>query len=632
MSNPSIQEHEWEDGELVIGLVFPTGVNYREVINPLKDRLKLFDYVAEEINISGDVIPELSSVKPYNSELERISNLQDAGNSARERSKANSILAAGAVSSIGANRLSARKRKEIRSRKDARKRVAYIVKSLKRPEEVALLRAVYGHGFYLIGIHQDEAERVSYLKERAQVSRDEAQAAIDRDSDEKDSDHGQRLTDTFHLSDFFLRVGQESSALERDVWRLLDIVFAYPHMTPCFDEYAMFMAYSASLRSADLSRQVGAVIAQEHDLIATGANDAPKYGGGHYWAKGYSLPKEPLDEAGGRDYVRGYDSNKRELLKLLRQIEDNLISGNDGAELSAWKDEVTATFDALSEKLRASQKKKNPDLEATLESSRQKYIDDSVETLRKRVAAGLKASPLGDITEYGRVVHAEMDALLCCSRINVSAAGATMYCTTFPCHNCAKHIVSAGIKRVVYIEPYEKSRALQLNDDTIAKGLSEKVGKVSFEPFIGVGPRRFFDLYSMKLGSGRNIKRKNDTGDALHWDADNVEQKWDMGSAQLKIQMLPVSYLENEENIGSQYKKTRNAMKLEVENADQRKESSEEESSGKKEKGSGKEVSRKKKGTSGEKGSRKTGNSKKGVLKEGRKATASRKGQRRRKR
>ncbi|MDN3612645.1 hypothetical protein QWZ16_23945 [Vibrio ostreicida] len=26
----------------------------------------------------------------------------------------------------------------------------------------------------------------------------------------------------------------------------------------------------------------------------------------------------------------------------------------------------------------------------------------------------------------------------------------------FPCHNCAKHIVASGIKRVVYVEPYPK--------------------------------------------------------------------------------------------------------------------------------------------------------------------------------
>ena len=46
----------------------------------------------------------------------------------------------------------------------------------------------------------------------------------------------------------------------------------------------MFHAKSTALRSADLSRQVGAVIAtKESDIIAVGCNDAPKALGGLYW-------------------------------------------------------------------------------------------------------------------------------------------------------------------------------------------------------------------------------------------------------------------------------------------------------------------------------------------------------------
>ncbi|TMQ08861.1 MAG: hypothetical protein E6J90_35770 [Deltaproteobacteria bacterium] len=35
------------------------------------------------------------------------------------------------------------------------------------------------------------------------------------------------------------------------------------------------------------------------------------------------------------------------------------------------------------------------------------------------------------------------------------------------CHNCAKHIVASGIRRVVYVEPYVKSQAVQLHGDAI---------------------------------------------------------------------------------------------------------------------------------------------------------------------
>ena len=71
----------------------------------------------------------------------------------------------------------------------------------------------------------------------------------------------------------------------------------------------------------------------------------------------------------------------------------------------------------------------------------------------------LKDAAVMDLTEYGRVVHAEMHALCDAARLGKAIKGATLYCTTFPCHNCTKHILAAGIRRVVYIEPYPKSLA-----------------------------------------------------------------------------------------------------------------------------------------------------------------------------
>jgi deoxycytidylate deaminase len=61
------------------------------------------------------------------------------------------------------------------------------------------------------------------------------------------------------------------------------------------------------------------------------------------------------------------------------------------------------------------------------------------------------------------------------------------------CHNCAKHIVAAGIRRVVYIEAYPKSKAADLHEDSIKIGFSgngsgnQSSGeKVQFESFVGV--------------------------------------------------------------------------------------------------------------------------------------------------
>jgi deoxycytidylate deaminase len=130
------------------------------------------------------------------------------------------------------------------------------------------------------------------------------------------------------------------------------------------------------------------------------------------------------------------------------------------------------------------------------------------EGLRKSFRAVL------DITEYGRAVHAEMDALLTCARSGVSPTEAILYTRTFPCPNCTRHIVAAGIERVIYIEPYAKSRAEALHNDAIVveeKALKSSRGgkwKIPFTHFVGIGPRRYFDLFSLSLSSGHELVRK----------------------------------------------------------------------------------------------------------------------------
>lgn len=57
-------------------------------------------------------------------------------------------------------------------------------------------------------------------------------------------------------------------------------------------------------------------------------------------------------------------------------------------------------------------------------------------------------------------VHGEQNAIAYCSRNEVSAVGSTMYATLAPCSQCAKLIVAAGIKRVVYAEDYDREKSL----------------------------------------------------------------------------------------------------------------------------------------------------------------------------
>jgi deoxycytidylate deaminase len=90
-----------------------------------------------------------------------------------------------------------------------------------------------------------------------------------------------------------------------------------------------------------------------------------------------------------------------------------------------------------------------------------------------------------DLTEYGRVVHAEMCAICDAARLGRSIKGATLFTTTFPCHNCTKHILAAGISKVFYIEPYPKSKAKILHENEVELE-KPSLSRVSFMPFIGI--------------------------------------------------------------------------------------------------------------------------------------------------
>ena len=496
MSRSNERISGYNDSELVIGLVGAVGTDLDGVIKVFEDRLRGFSYNAQTIRISEDVISQITPVKNYDKgdKAARTSALMDAGNAARQRSGDPSILAFGAATVISTQR--------VPNPQQPKSRQAYILRSLKRPEEVRSLRDIYGEGFYLVGVYEERARRSKNLKNDDQISDSTAIMLMDRDEDEH-IESGQRTRDTFHLADFFVNAGAPDEHRKNSIQRILDILFGYNYNTPTFDEYAMFMAFSAALRSADLSRQVGAVVADQDEVLSMGANDCPKSGGGLYWPK-TDCSGQVVDTPDGRDYMRGHDSNKLEKEKIIGSIFDNI---------------------------------------------RAFVREDSEESV---VKSAIARSDIGDITEYGRVVHAEMEAILACARRNISTRGATLYCTTFPCHNCAKHIIASGIQRVVYVEPYPKSKALEFHKDSIDLGLAtnkeEQIDsdkKVTFEPFVGIGARRFADLFSMNTGFGEQLKRKGADGRVL-----TVERN----KSKLRFQMAPVSYLEKELHASSIFK------------------------------------------------------------------------------
>lgn len=302
----------------------------------------------------------------------------------------------------------------------------------------------------------------------------EALEIIGIDENQKDERDGQRFLDAYPYSDFIVDCTNPAS-IKSSLTRFKECFFGHPFVSPTRDEHGMYIAQSASLRSSDLSRQVGAAIFGEHkEIVSLGCNEVPAAGGGTYW-----LDHEP----DVRDFQIGYDSNARIRSDMVRELMSRLKD-------SGW--------------LSADQTKKTPD-----QLAKDALTDDVLNE------GPLAKAMISDVIEYGRMVHAEMNAISDAARFGRKTHGGTLYCTTMPCHLCIKLIVAAGIMNVQYLQPYYKSLVRELYEDSVS--IDELIsGKVLFQPFRGVTPNGFRMVFE-------KTKRKDSNDNALKWTSAQAE-------------------------------------------------------------------------------------------------------------
>lgn len=350
------------------------------------------------------------------------------------------------------------------------KRRAYILDSIRHPAEVELLRRVYQDAFVLIGIVCEEGAR----EKRIMIKYKDAGSKAARDFMKRDATalekYGQRVAYAFHLSDYFLDNSTERQledhtpnpewTIAEDLSRLIKIVTHSAVVRPSSYETAMFHAHGAKMRSACMSRQVGAALMdREGNIVATGTNEVPKAGGGLY-GEGF---KDELDSR-----------------CVYRQVDGKYFCSN------------TTNQNRIIEELMEG----IPELHV-LPGARKGFLLQE-----------LRNGAIGNLIEFSRAVHAEMDAILSAARSGEPIVGTRLFVTTFPCHYCARHIVSAGIDEVQFIEPYLKSKALDLHNDSVTMTMHDwkapSLGgqKVLFRPFTGVAP----NLYKRAFYKDRDLK------------------------------------------------------------------------------------------------------------------------------
>jgi len=441
--------------ELLESTSLPGGAYQAEI---LKARREIEEWATANGETLANVAPD---------DLSSTERLQDLGDLMRERSRDGSAVARALVRRIRATRA---EKTGITLQDDTPvkpdgKRRAYILDAIRNPAEVYLLRHVYQDAFCLIGVVCEENVRLLRLTTKYKnAGKTDAEAFMKRDA-RANSKLGQRVSDAFHLADFFIdntasRTLDDGSAnsdwdVSDHLSRLVKIINHSEIVRPSTEETAMHHAYSASLRSTCLSRQVGAALLDSKgNIVATGSNEVPRAGGGVY---GESFDTDHNDHS---------DDHRCAYRKL----------GGQSPFCSSTKEQTTLVEKLITE---------IPELNALNGMRKNALVQE------------IRQGGVGDLLEFSRAVHAEMDALISAAREGITTVGTRLFVTTFPCHYCARHIVSAGVDEVQFIEPYPKSRATDLHADSIQlrvkdwKPPSQGGKRVLFRPFVGVAPRMY---------------------------------------------------------------------------------------------------------------------------------------------
>jgi deoxycytidylate deaminase len=459
--------------EIFLGFVAPIGADSDSCVQEFRRFFEDAHYNVITIKVTDAFKPPSTRLAPKEQlehtpkKYERYLSYIKYGNQLRKHFDDDALLASIACAKI----MRARMRTQ-QPDKDKPEKNVYLIHQFKRKEEVELLRSVFGRVFFQISIYSRRGARVDHLaRQFAHAENDsnhnlyraKAEDIVQVDESERGDGHGQQVSAIFHDADVVVNSDEGDASVQKQVGRFCELLFGSNKISPTKHEYGMFAAKAAALRTLDLSRQVGAAIfTHGGEIISMGSNEVPKAPGGTYW----SDSRDGLDD---RDYVRGVDSNTQRKRERLREILKIIKAENP--------DEILA----------------RPEV---------------------------RESQFMDALEYGRVIHAEMSAICDAARLGLSLQNATLFCTTFPCHMRAKHIIASGISRVIFLEPYPKSLTSDLHADAVLieggdRGKYQPYPCVMFDHFHGICPRRYREMFE-------RTTRKDNDGNFVEWNTDNV--------------------------------------------------------------------------------------------------------------
>jgi len=360
----------------IIGLVGPFGSGCSYVAKKIADM-----YRYEVLSLSDVLRNEFKSKYPNKRKVER-HDLQDFGDIIRKE-KGCDYLA-----KVICEKISVDKTKN------------YVVDSIRNPEEINLLRKSFAQ-FFLFGVFAEPDLRWKRVNRKY----DNDRRAFDED-DKRDSnegfEHGQRVTDSFRMSDIILLNNENIiegnkneelflTKLKHDV----DLVEGTEIFAPTYIETNMTIAYAESMRSSCLKRKVGAVIVDlSGAVVSSGYNEVP---------------------AANNTCKCEYGMCYRDKLK------------------KDYKESLDLTI------------RKEKERESAYKLFKKNFkILDYCRALHAEENAILNVARIG---------------------ASAALPTATLFTSTYPCNLCANKIAQVGIKHIVYFEPYPMEEAKKILAD-----------------------------------------------------------------------------------------------------------------------------------------------------------------------
>ncbi|MCP4162270.1 MAG: hypothetical protein GY760_19545 [Deltaproteobacteria bacterium] len=354
-----------------------------------------------------------------------------------------------------------------------------IIDGIKNEGEIKTLRQ-FPH-FFLFSVHSDNSIR----QKRSNLSESEFNAIDDRDRFEEFS-YGQQVKKCNYLSDVILL--NERKYTSADIQGKKEFISKIYHKyvklvellksgeksaehNPSDNELCMTTAYAVSRMSSCLKRKVGAVITNSSKkekvdtgiinslpcIVSTGYNEVP-FGS-------YKCIYHPEFQKCYRDFLQEAHANKIKHcpecgLKIEYQIECPECK-------SKYKKYMKFC------------------LECKIELEDKFKCEGCGTEIFKEFLPGEKNTP-GKLLDMCRALHAEENALLnLINNKNINNDDFVLFVTTQPCNLCANKIVSTGIKKVIFEEPYSMKESVEILE----------AGGVTIERFQGVKSSAFFKLY-----------------------------------------------------------------------------------------------------------------------------------------